>query len=118
MCDAASGFDFSPPHAPMPQTDAIHPQRFGDDDVVHPLWFIVRRGAGATVPILVPRRNIVERVTVEAAGSERLSIDLRLYETTRYRLKGPGGERLVWLAADGRIIKATLPGLHLTAIRD
>jgi hypothetical protein len=89
-----------------------------DDDVVHQLWFIVRRGAGATVPILVPRRNIVERVTVEAAGSERLSIDLRLYETTRYRLKGPGGERLVWLAADGRIIKATLPGLHLTAIRD
>ena len=89
-----------------------------DDDVVHQLWFIVRRGAGATVPILVPRRNVVERVTVEAAGSERLSIDLRLYETTRYRLKGPGGERLVWLAADGRIIKATLPGLHLTAIRD
>lgn len=89
-----------------------------DDDVVHQLWFIVRRGAGATVPVLVPRRNVVERVTVQAAGAERLSIDLRIYETTRYLLQGPGGDRQVWLAADGRIIKATLPALHLTAVRD
>jgi hypothetical protein len=90
-----------------------------DDDIVHQLWFIARRGPGSTVPVLVPRRNVVESVRVELVGPERLSIDLRQFETTRLLLRAAGGSvREVWLGADGRIIKAAIPALHLVALRD
>lgn len=91
-----------------------------DDDVVHQLWFIARRGAGVTVPVLVPRRNVVEPVLVESAGTERLSIDLRQFETTRViiRTPGSGAIREVWLGPDGRILKASIPALRLVALRD
>lgn len=90
-----------------------------DDDIVHQLWFIARRGAGAVVPVLVPRRNVVEFVRVELVGSERLNIDLRQFETTRLVLRTPGGAiREVWLGPDGRILKAAIPALHLVALRD
>jgi len=90
-----------------------------DDDIVHQLWFIARRGAGATVPVLVPRRNVVESVRVERVGPERLSIDLRQFETTRLILRGPGGAiREVWIGTDGTILKAAIPALRLVALRD
>jgi hypothetical protein len=91
-----------------------------EDDIVHHLWFIARRGAGAVVPVLAPRRNAVDSIRVEAGGSERLSIDLRQFETTRLVLRtiSTGAIREVWLGADGRIIKATIPALGITALRD
>lgn len=91
-----------------------------DDDIVHQLWFIARRGAGVTVPVLVPRRNVVELVRIESGGPERLSIDLRQYEATRLVLRTVvgGSIREVWVAADGRILKAAIPALGLVALRD
>ncbi len=91
-----------------------------DDDIVHQLWFIARRGAGATVSVLVPRRNVVEMVRIETAGPERLSIDLRQYEATRLVLRTAvaGAVREVWVGADGRILKAAIPALGLVALRD
>jgi hypothetical protein len=91
-----------------------------DDDIVHHLWLIVRRGAGAVVPVLVPRRNVVETVRVESAGKERLSIDLRQFETTKLIIRGsPGGAaREVWIGPDGRILKASIPSLGIIALRD
>jgi hypothetical protein len=91
-----------------------------DDDVVHQLWFIARRGAATTVPVLVPRRNIVELVTVALVGVERLSIDLRQVETTHLVISTPstGATRDVWLGADGRILKAAIPALGIVALRD
>jgi hypothetical protein len=91
-----------------------------DDDIVHQLWFIARRGAGVTVPVLVPRRNLVEMVRIETVGPERLSIDLRQYEVTRLVLRTVvgGAIREVWVAADGRILKAAIPALGLVALRD
>ena len=90
-----------------------------DDDIVHQLWFIARRGAGSTVPVLVPRRNVVESVRVELVGAEPLSIDLRRFETIRLALRTTGGAvREVWLGPDGRILKAAIPALHLVALRD
>lgn len=90
-----------------------------DDDIVHQLWFIARRGAGATVSVLVPRRNVVETVRVELVGKEHLSIDLRQFETIRLALRGPAGAvREVWVGPDGRILKAAIPALRLIALRD
>ena len=91
-----------------------------DDDVVHQLWFIARRGAGAVVPVLVPRRNVVESVRVAGAGEESITIDLRRFETIHLVLQTTetGEIRDVWVAKDGRIIKAAIPSLGLIALRD
>lgn len=91
-----------------------------DDDVIHQLWFISRRGAGAVVPVLVPRRNAVESVGITRIGAERVTIDLRRFETTHLVLRtaDTGEIRDVWVAADGRIIKAAIPSLGLVALRD
>ena len=91
-----------------------------DDDIVHQLWMVARRGAGSTVPVLVPRRNVVEPVRVELGGTERLSIDLRQFETTRLiiRTLSTGETREVWLGSDGRILKAAIPALGIVALRD
>lgn len=91
-----------------------------DDDIVHQLWFITRRGPGRTVPVLVPRRNTVERVAVGRVGAERVSIDLRRFETTHLTIRtiATGAVRDVWVDATGRIIKVSIPALGLVALRD
>lgn len=91
-----------------------------DDDIVHQLWFIVRRGAGAVVPVLAPRRNAVESVRIERVGTEQVSIDLRRFTTTHFILRTitTGTIREVWAGPDGRIIKAAIPALGLVALRD
>ncbi len=91
-----------------------------DDEIVHQLWFIARRGAGSVVPVLVPNRNVVEQVRVEAVGQERLTIDTRDIEVTHLRLVTLGSKvmRELWLDAGGRIVKAEIPALRLLAVRD
>lgn len=91
-----------------------------DDDIIHQLWFIVRRGAGAIVPVLAPRRNAVDSIRVVRVGSEVVSIDLRRFDTTHLRLETIGREvvRDVWVTADGKIIRAAIPALGLIALRD
>ncbi|MDA1080964.1 MAG: hypothetical protein O2973_04670 [Gemmatimonadetes bacterium] len=91
-----------------------------DDDIIHQLWFISRRGAGAIVPVLVPRRNTVESVIIQRVGTERISIDLRRFDTVHLTLQttATGEIRDVWITMDGRIIKAAIPSLGLVALRD
>ncbi len=91
-----------------------------EDDVVHHLWFIVRRGVGATVPVLVPSRSALDRVSIELVGPEHLTIDGRDFETRHIRLRTLGTEvtRDVWLDETGRIMKAAIPALKLLAVRD
>jgi hypothetical protein len=94
-----------------------------EDDVIHQLWFVARRGAGVVVPVLVPSRSVVESVTVELAGTERLTIDGREFEARHFVLRSggagsSGGRRDVWVDAGGRMLKAAIPALRLVAVRD
>jgi hypothetical protein len=91
-----------------------------DDEVAHQLWFIVRRGPGAVVPVLVPQRSVVETVRVELVGTERLTLETRDLETRHLRLRtdGTGVVRDVWIDASGHLIKVEIPALKLVAVRD
>ena len=91
-----------------------------DDEVVHQLWFVARRGPDATVPVLVPRRNVVEMVRVELVGPERLAMDVREFDTRHLRLRteGSGLVRDIWLDETGRMLKVAFPALRLVAVRD
>ena len=91
-----------------------------DDEIVHQLWFVARRGAGALVPVLVPRRNLVEMVRVELVGAERLTFELREFDTTHLRLRteGTGVVRDVWIDSGGHVLKVAIPGQKLIAVRE
>jgi len=91
-----------------------------EDDVVHQLWFIARRGVGAAVPVLAPLRNAVETVRVELVGNEHLSIDAHDFDARHLRLRteGTGAIRDVWLDASGRLLKVAIPATKIVAVRD
>ena len=91
-----------------------------EDDVVHQLWFIARRGAGAAVPVLAPLRNVVETVRVELIGVEPLSIDSHDLQAHHLRLRteGSGATRDVWVDAAGRLLKVVIPATRIVAVRD
>ncbi len=92
-----------------------------DDEVVHHLWFVVRRTRDGAVPIIVPRRNIVLTLRVHAAGSESITIAGRPVEATHLVLTpaaGPEPTRDVWVDAAGRLLKVVVPAQNLTAVRD
>jgi hypothetical protein len=91
-----------------------------EDNVLHQLWFIVRRGAGASVPVLAPGRNVVETVRVDLVGTETLPLDTREYDARHFRLTtAPGGvTRDVWIDPAGRLLKVVVPSLKLVAVRE
>jgi hypothetical protein len=91
-----------------------------EDDVVHQLWFITRRGPGATVSVLAPLRNVLETVRVELVGSEALTIDAHDVEARHLRLRteGSGVTRDVWVDAAGRLLKVVIPATKTVAVRD
>lgn len=91
-----------------------------EDDVMHQLWFVARRGPGATVPVLAPLRNAIETVRVELVGDERLTIDLREVEVRHLRLRtdGTGFVRELWVDGSGRLLKVSIPSSKLVAVRD
>jgi hypothetical protein len=91
-----------------------------DDEVMHQLWFIARRGAGAVVPVLVPQRNLVELVRVSTVANERLTIDDRDLEARHLRLRVDGSPvvRDVWVDSSGRVLKVEIPARKWVAVRD
>ena len=97
-----------------------------EDNVLHQLWFVARRGHGAIVPVLVPGRNVVEMVNVELVGTEKLKLEAQEFDARHFRLttvpRGTAGtagtERDVWLDPAGRLLKIVVPSLKLVAVRE
>ena len=91
-----------------------------EDEVVHHLWFVVRRGAGAIVPVLAPRRGVIDSVRVELVGPEHLTIDVRDFDARHLRLRhlSDGTADDVWVDAQGRLLKVVIPSRRLVAVRE
>ena len=91
-----------------------------EEDVMHQLWFIARRGPGATVEVLAPLRNVIERVHVELVGDEPIAIDGQQVKSRHLRLRteGSGAIRDVWVDASGRLLQAAIPAAKIVAVRD
>jgi hypothetical protein len=91
-----------------------------EDNVLHQLWFVARRGHGAIVPVLVPGRNVVEMVKVELLGTEKLTLESREFDARHFQLTTglSGIARDVWLDPAGRLLKVVVPSLKLVAVRE
>jgi hypothetical protein len=90
-----------------------------EDNVLHPLQFVVARGAGV-VPAVVPARGVVVNLTVEDAGVDRVSIALLSIEARKFLVHegGGGATREVWVDASGRVLKVAIPAQRFVALRD
>ncbi len=90
-----------------------------EDGVVHPLQFVVSRGSGS-VAAIVPARGVVVTLTVEAAGTDHVSIALQSIEARKFVVRegAEGTVREVWVDAAGRLLKVAIPAQRLVAVRD
>lgn len=90
-----------------------------EDGVVHPLQFVVSRGPGS-VAAIVPARGIVVILSVEAAGTDHVSIALQSIQARKFVVRegADGTVREVWVDAAGRLLKVAIPAQRLVAVRD
>jgi hypothetical protein len=95
-----------------------------DDELYHQYYFVVRRagaaGAATRVPVVAPRLGTQRPLWVTLQGTEQVTVGGQALEARHYVLadRAGGGRREVWADAQGRILRVTLPGEGLTAVRN
>lgn len=92
-----------------------------DDDIFHQYYFLVQRarGGSATIPVVIPRRNLQETMRIQAGANEQVRVGTTSVEARHYTIQEPSGAtRDVWADAQGRILKVQLDGGNITATRD
>jgi hypothetical protein len=94
-----------------------------DDDVFHQYFFVARsaRAGGATVPVVVPRRNAQLSMRIDERGAESVTVAGRALDARHLVLReGPpgGAERDVWVDAQGRVLKVAIASRGIVALRD
>ncbi|MGQ0713584.1 MAG: DUF6134 family protein [Gemmatimonadaceae bacterium] len=90
-----------------------------DDDVFHQYYFLARAGRTGLVPVVIPRRNVQLTMRVDNEGSDAVVIDGSRLTATRYVMTEPDGStRRIWVDGEGRVLKVTLEGRGITALRD
>jgi hypothetical protein len=90
-----------------------------DDDVFHQYYFVALRANGATVPIVVPRRNTQLALRVSNAGNEPVSVGGTSIEARHLQFTEPSGVvREVWVDSAGRVLKVAIPSRGIIALRD
>jgi hypothetical protein len=90
-----------------------------DDDVFHQYHFVASRATGATVTVVIPRRNTQMVLKVTRAGSETISVAGTQVTSQHLIFTEPSGAtREVWVDSEGRVLKVTVPGRNIVAIRD
>jgi hypothetical protein len=91
-----------------------------DDGVAHHYYFLAKRldqGAGR-VPVIIPRQNRQVTATVAVAGNETLAVAGRSIEARKLSITSPGGpERIVWIDAQGRVLRMEIPSTSFLAQR-
>jgi hypothetical protein len=90
-----------------------------DVDVFHQYYFVALRANGATVPIVVPRRNTQLALRVSNAGNEPVSVGGTSIEARHLQFTEPSGVvREVWVDSAGRVLKVAIPSRGIIALRD
>lgn len=89
--------------------------------VVHQLWFLLRRAAGKTPGLLLPRTLTMAEVVLEHAGDDTVMLGLQEIAAQRWLVRSPGdayAAREAWTDAEGRLLRVRVPTMDLDAVRD
>ena len=92
-----------------------------DEGVAHHYYFVARRAdAGATrVPVIIPRQSRQVSAQVAIGGTEKVTVGGTSLDARRMSVTPAGGQqRLVWIDAQGRVLRLEIPASGFTATRD
>jgi hypothetical protein len=90
-----------------------------DDEVFHQYFFVALKGRGGSVPVVIPRRNTQVTMTIQERGAEQVTVGGRALEARHLVLSEPGGgQRDVWVDAQNRVLRVSIPARGVTATRD
>ncbi len=90
-----------------------------DEDVFHQYYFLARGNRTGSVPVVVPHRNVQLVMRIEDRGAATLSVGGQSISARAFLLVEPGGgNREIWVDAQGRVLKVSIPSRGITALRD
>lgn len=90
-----------------------------DDEVFHQFYFLAQGDRTGAVPVVIPRRNVQVSMRVEERGVETVTIGGVRLQARRLVLTGPDGAvRQIWVDSRGRVLRVTLEGRDIVAVRD
>lgn len=91
-----------------------------DEGVAHHYYFVARRAeAGATrIPVIIPRQSRQVSAQVAIGGAEKITVAGQALDARRMTVTPAGGqERVVWIDAQGRVLKMEIPASGFVATR-
>ena len=92
-----------------------------DQGVAHHYFFLANRdlGSAVSIPVIIPRLNRQVTANVSVTGVETIRIGGEDVSARRLRIATAdgGGERFVWIDAQGRILRVEVPGTGYRAER-
>lgn len=89
-----------------------------DEDVFHHFYFVPLAAQHAQIIVITPRSAQQIRLRLEQRGEEGVEIAGQTIAGRRFVLVGTDGERHVWVDAQGRLLRVSLPQKGLIALRD
>jgi hypothetical protein len=90
-----------------------------DDDIFHQYYFLAQGGRSGPIAVVVPRRNVQLAMTVSERPVDALMVGGHSIPARLLVLAERGGdERNIWVDAQGRVLKVTIPSRGVTALRD
>jgi hypothetical protein len=90
-----------------------------DGDVFHHYFFVALAARHGSVSILDPSRGTLAPEQITDSGPEQITIAGRLIDAHELTITDTqGGTRLLWVDADGRVLRVEIPDRQLVATRD
>ena len=90
-----------------------------EDDVVNQYYFVLRAAVDSQITMISPRTAQQDRLRVEDMGLESVTIASKPLPARRWGLVDARGlRRELWVDAQGRLLKISVPDRAMTAVRD
>ena len=90
-----------------------------DEDVFHQYYFLARGNRTGSVPVVVPHRNVQLLMRIEERGASTVVVGGQSLPARALALVEPGGgNREIWVDAQGRVLKVSIPSRGILALRD
>jgi hypothetical protein len=90
-----------------------------DADIFDEYFFVALAGRHGPISVLDPRRGTQTSAQVVDTGPERVMAGGRLTDAHRLTITdGDGQARLLWVDADGRVLRVEVPDRQVVAVRD
>src|SRR3954471_20817143 len=90
-----------------------------DDDLVHQLYFVCLNDRPRSISYVSPGSRSSATSTLAAVGGEEVELGNKARIAARHFVFGTGdGKREIWIDSSGRLLRVSIPGRQIEAVRD